>query len=74
MPTVQRRLAGKGDPTCIPGRKIRNKAVKNDKRSNCIEIMFGSLKELATRRNPLRSLPKGLFSAVALAATVIFWL
>lgn len=63
---------------CIPGRKIRNKAVKYDKlrykRRNRIEIMIGRLKDW--RRVAIRydRCPKAFFSAVALAATVIFWL
>ena len=42
-------LQEKGITACIPGRKIRNKTVKYDKRRykrrNCIEIMFGCLKD-----------------------------
>ena len=69
-------LQEKGIMPCIPGRKIRNKTVKYDKRRykrrNSIEIMFGRLKEVTswtmrgivhrspTRRNPLRSVPEGL--------------
>ncbi len=63
---------------CIPGRKSRDKLVKYDKRRyrkrNRIEIMFGRLKDwrrVATRYD--RS-PKVFLSAIALAATVIFWL
>jgi transposase len=61
---------------CIPGRKSRDKPVKYDKRRyrkrNRIEIMFGRLKDwrcVATRydRNS-----KVFFSAIALAAIVIF--
>ena len=71
-------LQEKGITPCIPGRKIRNKTVKYDKRRykrrNRIEILFGRLKDwrrVATRYNRC---PKASFSAVALAATVIFWL
>src|SRR3546814_5747373 len=49
-------LQEKGITPCIPGRKIRNKTVKYDKRRykrrNRIEIMFGRLKDwrrVATR-------------------------
>lgn len=63
---------------CIPGRKLRNKTVKYDKRRykrrNRIEIMFVRLKgrrRVATRYDRC---PKAFFSAVPLAATVIFWL
>ena len=70
-------LQEKGITPCIPGRKSRNKAVKYDKRRykrrNRIEIMFGSLKDwrrVATRYDRCPN----AFSAIALAATVIFWL
>jgi transposase len=63
---------------CIPDRTSREKPVKYDKRRyrkrNRIEIMFGRLKDwrrVATRYD--RS-PNVFLSAIALAATVIFWL
>ncbi|MFQ3253842.1 MAG: transposase [Loktanella salsilacus] len=63
---------------CILGRKSREKPVKYDKRRyrkrNRIEIMYGRLKDwrrVATRYD--RS-PNVFLSAIALAATVIFWL
>lgn len=63
---------------CIPGRSSRKKTVKYDKRRykrrNLIKIMFGRLKDwrrVATRYD--RS-PETFFSAIALAATVLFWL
>ena len=63
---------------CIPGRKQRKALVKYDKRRykrrNRIEIMFGRLKDwrrIATRYDRC---PKVFLSAVALAATVLFWL
>jgi transposase len=63
---------------CIPGRKRRKSPVKYDKRRykrrNRIEIMFGRLKDwrrIATRYDRC---PKVFLSAVALAATVLFWL
>lgn len=63
---------------CIPRRQSCDKPVKYDKRRywkrNRIEIMFGRLKDwmrVATRYD--RS-PKVFLSAIALAATVIFWL
>jgi transposase len=71
-------LVDKGTTPCIPGRKSRKKAVKYDKRRykrrNRIERMFGRLKDrrrVATRYD--RS-PTVFLSAIALAATVIFWL
>ena len=71
-------LVDKGTTPCIPGRKSRKKTVKYDKRRykrrNRIERMFGRLKDwrrVATRYD--RS-PTVFLSAIALAATVIFWL
>ena len=62
----------------IPGRRSRGKAVRYDKRRNKrrnrIEIMFGRLKDwrrIATRYDRWA---KTFLSAVALAATVMFWL
>src|SRR3546814_3496112 len=63
---------------CIPGRKIRNKTVKYDKRRykrrNRIEIMFGRLKDWRRVATRYDRCPRAFFSAIALAATVIFWL
>jgi transposase len=63
---------------CIPGRKSGGKAVRYDKRRyrrrNRIKIMFGRLKvwrRVATRYDRCA---KTILSAVALAATVMFWL
>ena len=71
-------LQDKGIKPCIPDRKSRGKPVKYDKcrykRRNRIEIMFGKLKDwrrIATRYDRC---PKGFLSAIALAATIIFWL
>ena len=71
-------LKDKGIKPCIPGRKSRSKPVKHDrrryKRRNRIEIMFGRLKDwrrVATRSDRC---PRVFLSAIALAATVIFWL
>ena len=70
-------LQDKGIRPCIPGRKSRSKAVRYDKRRykrrNRIEIMFGRLKDwrVATRYDRC---PKVFLSAIALAATVIYWL
>ncbi|WP_225063185.1 IS5 family transposase [Komagataeibacter rhaeticus] len=71
-------LKAKGIKPCIPGRKSREKPIKYDKRKykrrNRIEIMFGKLKDwrrIATRYDRC---PTVFFSAICLAATVIFWL
>ncbi|SES13874.1 transposase, partial [Sphingobium sp. YR768] len=56
----------------------RNKAVKNDKRRykrrNRIEIMFGRLKDWRRVATRYDRCPNAFFSAIALVATVIFWL
>ncbi len=71
-------LKDKGIKACIPGRKGRKKAIGDDKRRykrrNRIEIMFGRLKDwrrVATRE---ARCPIVFLSAIALAATVLFWL
>jgi transposase len=71
-------LTDRGTRPCIPGRKSRNKTVQYGKRRcrrrNRIERMFGRLKDwrhVATRYDRC---PKVFLSAIALAATVIFWL
>lgn len=71
-------LQDQGIRPCIPGRKSRGKAIRHDKRRfrrrNRIEIMFGRLmdwRRIATRYDRFA---KNFLSAVALAATVMFWL
>ncbi|WP_459463786.1 transposase, partial [Rhizobium sp. No.120] len=71
-------LQAKGITPCIPGRKSRTTTIKYDKRRykrrNRIEIMFGRLKDwrrVATRYDRCSMV---FLSAIALAATVIFWL
>ena len=68
----------KGIKPCIPGRKSRTKPVKFDKRRykrrNRIEIMFGRLKDWRRVATRYDRRPKVFLSAIALAATVLFWL
>jgi transposase len=71
-------LQEKGITPCIPGRKTRAKPIKYDKRRyksrNRIKIMFRRLKHwkgVATRYDRC---PNTLFSTIALAAPVLFWL
>ena len=77
MPPTGSRLGGNQQP-CIPGRKSRGKPIKPDKRRykrrNRIEIMFGRLKDWRRVATCYDRRPKVFLSAVALAATVIFWL
>ncbi|WP_281281797.1 IS5 family transposase [Paracoccus gahaiensis] len=68
----------KGIQACIPGRKSRKKPVKYDtrryKRRNRIEIMFGRLKDWRRVATRYDRCPETYLSAIALAATVLFWL
>jgi transposase len=68
----------KGIKPCIPGRTSRGKPIKYDKRRykrrNRIEIMFGRLKDWRRVATRYDRCPKVFLSAVALAATVMFWL
>jgi transposase len=71
-------LKDKGIRACIPGRKQRTTKVKYDKRRykrrNRIEIMFGRLKDWRRVATRYDRCPKVFLSAIALAATVIYWL
>lgn len=71
-------LPEKGITPRISGRKIRNKTVIYDKRHykrlNRIEIIFGRLNDWRRVATRYDRCPTSFFSAVALAATVIFWL
>ncbi|WP_323042713.1 transposase [Gemmobacter sp.] len=62
----------------VTGRKSRGKPVKHDKRRykrrNRIEIMFGRLKDWRRVATRYDRCPKVFLSAIALAATVMFWL
>ena len=71
-------LNDKGIRPCIPGRKSRAGTVHYDRRRyrrrNRIEIMFGRLKDWRRVATRYDRCPQTFLSAVALAATVIFWL
>ncbi len=71
-------LKEKGIKPCIPGRKSRGKPIRHDKRRykrcNRIEIMFGRLKDWRRVASRYDRCAKTFLSAVALAATVMFWL
>ena len=70
-------LQAKGIQPCIPGRRSRNEPVRYDKRRyrrrSRIKIIFGRLKDRRRVANQHDRCPTA-FSAVALAATVIFCL
>jgi transposase len=71
-------LKDKGIRPCIPGRTSRGKTVRYDKRRyrrrNRIEIMFGRLKDWRRIATRYHRCANTFLSAVALAATVMFWL
>jgi transposase len=75
-------LEQKGIRPCIPGGKSRSLPVKYDKRRykrrykrrNRIEIMLGRLKDWRRVATRYDRCPNVFFSALALAATVLFWL
>ncbi|WP_241503296.1 IS5 family transposase [Komagataeibacter melaceti] len=71
-------LEEKGIKPCIPGRKSRGKPIKYDrrkyKRRSRIEIMFGRLKDWRRVATRYDRCPTVFFSAICLAATVMFWL
>jgi transposase len=66
------------DTPIIPGRKSRGKAVRYHKRRyrrrNRIEIMFGRLKDWRRISTRYDRCARTFLSAVALPATVMFWL
>lgn len=69
-------LQAQGIKPCIPGRKSRARPIKHDKRRykrrNRIEIMFGRLKDWRRVAARYDRCPTVFFSAVCLAATVMF--
>ncbi len=71
-------LKDKGIRACIPGRKSRGNVVRyykrRYKRRNRIEILFGRLKDWRRVATRYDRCPKVFLSAIALAATVLFWL
>lgn len=71
-------LQAKGIEPCVPRRKPRLQPVKYDKRRyrrrSRIEIMFGCSKDWRRVATCYDRRPTAFFSAIALAATVIFWL
>lgn len=71
-------LKDRGKRVCNPGRKSRKKKIRFDrrryKRRNRFEIIFGRLKDWRRIPNRYDRCPKVFLSAIALAATVLFWL
>ena len=75
---IREAFMDKGVKPCIPGRKSRATPVKHNKRRykrcNRIEIMFGRLKDQRRMVTRYDRCLKVFLSAIALAATVLFWL
>ena len=75
---LRKALQDRGIKACIPCRKSRKQTVRYDKRRykrrNRIEIMFGRLKDWRRVATRYDRCPETYLSAIALAATVLFWL
>ncbi len=71
-------LQDKGVKACIPSRSQRKKTIRYDKRRykrrNRIEIMFGRSKDWRRVATRYDRCPRAFLSAIAPAATVIYWL
>ena len=67
-------LSDKGIRVCIPGRKKIRFNRRRYKRRNRIENMFGRLKDWRRVATRYDRCPIAFLSAIALAATVLFWL
>lgn len=71
-------LKDRGIRPCTHGRRSRGRAVRYDKRRDCrrnpIDIVFGRLKDWRRVATCYDRCAKTFLSAVALAATVMFWL
>jgi transposase len=66
-------LKDNGIKPCIPGRKSRSMPIRHDKRRNRIGIMFGRRKDWRRGATRHDRCPDVFLSAIALAATVLFW-
>jgi hypothetical protein len=64
-------LKDKGIKPCIPGRTSRGKPIKHDKRRSKRRNRLKDWRRVATHYDRC---PKVFLSAIALAATVMFWL
>lgn len=71
-------LAARGTAACIPSRKGRKVSIPHDavlyRRRHRIENMFGRLKDWRRIHTRYDRCPHAFMSAIALAATVIFWI
>ena len=71
-------MIGKDITPCIPSKKNRKVQIEHDatlyKKRHKIENMFGRLKDWRRVATRYDRCPKVFLSAIALAATVLFWL
>ncbi len=71
-------LAERGIEPCIPSKRNRKIAIPHDpalyRQRHKIEIMFGRLKDWRRIHTRYDRCAHAFFSAICIAATVIFWL
>ena len=75
---LRQALVDRGITACIPSKVNRKRPIPHDaalyRRRYKIEIMFGRLKDWRRVATRYDRCPTVFFSAIALAATIIFWL
>lgn len=71
-------LAARGTTPCIPSKRNRKIAIPHDtilyRQRHKVEIMFGRLKDWRRIHTRYDRCAHAFLSAIAIAATVIFWL
>jgi len=71
-------LAARGTAACIPSKRNRKVVIPHDpvlyRQRHKIEIMFGRLKDWRRVHTRYDRCAHAFFSAICIAATVIFWL
>lgn len=74
----RRALAERGTAACIPSKRNRKVAIPHDaalyRQRHKVEIMFGRLKDWRRIHTRYDRCAHTFMSAIAIAATVIFWL
>jgi transposase len=75
---LRQALAARGTSPCIPSKANRKIAIPHDpalyRERHKIEIMFGRLKDWRRIHTRYDRCAHTFFSAIAIAATIIFWL
>jgi transposase len=75
---LRQALTARGTAPCIPSKTNRRTAIPHDpalyRERHKIEIMFGRLKDWRRIHTRYDRCAHTFFSAIAIAATVIFWL